>query len=284
MKKISRWCFIGLILLSGLLFFCINSFGDGYLHVFILNIGQGDAILIRTPDLEHILVDGGPNNKILEELSAVMPFYERTIEVVIVSHPHADHINGLIDVLKRYEVKQILLTGVPYSYAGYTTLLELAAEKKISVLFARGNNDFRLGKVALDIVYPFSSLQGKHFENLNNSSITFRLLYGTRGFYFPGDLELEGEKQLTESTLNLQADVLKVGHHGSRTSSSKALLERVQPEYALISCGIKNKFKHPHAETLQSLQEHGITVYRTDLDGRIEAVSDGKEILSVHGV
>lgn len=261
-----------------LLLFCLQSLSDGLLHIYYLNIGQGDGILVRTPSMEYMLIDGGPDDTILQELSAVMPFYTRTIDVMMLSHPHADHIDGLVEVLERYEVRRVVITGVSYGYAGYEKFLDLIREREIPVTFVNGKMDYQLGDVVLDVVYPLNSLAGRHFENVNNSSISFRLLYGERRFYFSGDLEIEGEKKLAVSGLNLGADVLKAGHHGSRTSSTEQLLDVVRPEWAVISCGVDNQFKHPHPETIRHLQERGVIIYRTDLDGRVELVSDGAEI------
>ena len=268
--------FISGIVLLGYL---IGSLGDGLLHIYVLDIGQGDSILIRSPANEYILIDGGPGTKVFQELSDVMPYYERTIDVLILSHPHADHIDGLIDVMKRYKVKQLVITGVSYGSPGYVAFFSSLAEKKVQVKFASGK-DFRLGNLLIDNLYPFEPIQGREFSNLNNSSIVFRLIYGSQKFYFSGDLELEGEDKLVERNLDLSADFLKIGHHGSRTSTSKELLDRVAPHIAAISCGVDNSFKHPHVETIEKLQDRNITIFRTDLDGRIELVSDGYSIKS----
>lgn len=278
MKRLMKIMVAGVVSGGILLFFCLESLGDGLLHVYYLNIGQGDGILVRTPSSEYMLIDGGPDDKVLQEISAVMPFYTRTIDVMMLSHPHADHVDGLIDVLERYEVKHVMITGVSYGYAGYEKFLDVAREREVPITFVNGRNDYKLGNMVVDIVYPFHSLAGSHFENVNNSSIAFRLLYGERSFYFSGDLEIEGERKLVETNLDLYADVFKAGHHGSRTSSSEDLLDRVQPRWAVISCGVDNPFKHPHPETIAHLQERGIAVYRTDLDGRVKLVSDGQNI------
>jgi competence protein ComEC len=275
MGKTCKYLFSFLAILLGLLVYCLFSLPDFRLHVFVLDIGQGDAILIKTPASQYILIDGGPDDKVLRELSRVMPFYDHTIDLLVLSHPHADHINGLIEVLKRYQVKQVLLTGAAYGYSGYKTFLELINEQKIPILFAGGEKDYRLGSVVLDLLYPFEPIQGRTFENLNNSSIVFRLLYGQRSFYFSGDLEMEKESELVESKLDLRADFLKAGHHGSKTSNTGPLLDRLRPSYAAISCGVDNKFGHPFYLTLLHLQQRNVTIYRTDLDGLIEAVSDG---------
>ena len=252
--------------------------GDGLLHIYYLNIGQGDAALVRTPGRQYVLIDGGPGDAVLGELAAVMPFFARRIDVVMLSHPHADHLDGLIEVLDRYDVGVVMMTGVSYGYQGYERFLELIDEQGVEVVFVNGDVDYALDDVVLDIIYPFESLAGREFENVNNSSISFRLLYGERSFYFSGDLEEEGEEELVHSALDLKSDVLKAGHHGSRTSNSEALLDVVQPEWGVISCGVDNQFSHPHPETITHFQERSMTIYRTDLDGRVGLKSDGTEI------
>lgn len=258
--------------------YCLTALPDELLHVYILDIGQGDSILIRTPLQQNILVDGGPDDRVIQRISQILPFYEKTIDLIVLTHPHADHVNGLVDVLKRYNVKTVLLTGASYNYPGYVEFLNLINQKKIQVVMANPKQDLKLGNILLDIIYPLESISGRSFENLNNSSMVFRLFHGSRKFYFTGDLELAGEENLLKSGLDLRADFLKAGHHGSRTSSSEALLDSIRPLYAGISCGIDNTFKHPHPETIKHLQARGISIYRTDLDGTVEAISDGKKI------
>lgn len=267
--------------LMGLLSLCVTALPDGKLHVFILDIGQGDAILLQLPGGEHVLLDGGPDDRVLQELGRFMPFYDKTIDLVILSHPHADHVNGLVEVLKRYRVRQVMMSGATYHYPGYEAFLEAIAERHVPVVYAgikdnRGVlQDYALGPVILDMLFPFESEQGKNFVNQNNGSLVLRVLYGEKSFYFSGDLEIEGETRLVNSGLNLHADFYKAGHHGSHTSSSPALLDRIRPFYGAISCGVNNKFHHPHSETMNHFRERKIRTYRTDLDGTVEAVSDG---------
>jgi competence protein ComEC len=329
MKNFSRlyyWIF-GAVMIAGLLLgACLLSLPDGRLHVYVLDVGQGDSILIRAPTGEFILVDGGPDAAVVAQIDRVMPFYERRIDLMILSHPHADHVNGLVEVLKRYDVKQVMMTGVLYKFAGYLAFLEQINQQKIPVVFAgarnvgtngaqdlnsvmgkqnsanNGSADYRLGNLFFDMIFPLQSLQGKTFENHNNGSIVFRLIYGQKVFYFTGDAELQEEEKILAARigpddelrpgsnaglqpgsnnalrLDLRADFLKVGHHGSKTSSSEALLDRMKPLYASISDGLQNKFKHPHAETIEHLMARKIEILRTDLDGMIEAVSDGNDL------
>lgn len=274
MRKILVIFFVVAMLLTALLWKIVGGIDDRQLHVYVLNIGQGDSILVRLPTGENILIDGGPDGTVLRELAEVMPLYERKIDVMILTHPHADHMNGLLDVLRHYEVGSVIITGVFYKSSAYDEFVEQIARKKIPVFFAHSDIDYRLGTVALDILYPLKLVQGDRYENLNNSSISFRLLSNDGTFYFSGDLEKEGEEELLKSGQDLRADVLKAGHHGSRTSSSEAFLDLVQPEIAVISCGINNTFKHPHPETLEHFSERGIQFFRTDLDGRVEIAKE----------
>ncbi len=278
MNKLSIYISGGFVLLFVLLVSCLTMFPDGKLHVYALDVGQGDSVLIQTPAREYVLVDGGPDDRVVQKLSAIMPFYERRIDVMVLSHPHADHINGLVEILKRYQVRQILMTGVSYPYSGYNVFLKLVREKEIPIIFVDGSRDFRLHGLIFDILYPFNAIQGRSFENLNNSSLVFRLIYGKNIFYFSGDLEMEKEKELVESGMDLRANVFKAGHHGSRTSNSEVLLEKMKPETVMISCGVDNTFHHPHPETIQHFHERNIQVFRTDLQGTVEATSNGREI------
>jgi competence protein ComEC len=292
MEKMQKILCAGLGIALLLLVLCLLSLPDGKLHVFVLDIGQGDSILILTPTNERILVDGGPNDAVLKELGKVMPFYEKTLDLVILTHPHSDHVDGLVEVLKRYDVKTVMMTGVKYNYSGYSAFLDQILKQKIPIIYAGAKisssdvqqsafdapADYRLGSVILDMLFPFASEQGKSFENQNNGSIVFRLLYGKRIFYFSGDLEVEGEEKLVSSGLDLHADYLKVGHHGSKTASSLPFLDRVQPTYSAISCGINNTFHHPYPVTIQHFQERRMKIFRTDLDGMVEAVADGEEL------
>ncbi|MCC6643798.1 MBL fold metallo-hydrolase [Candidatus Peregrinibacteria bacterium] len=273
-----KWVLIIGIALSWFLAWAIAGLPDGHLRVWFLDVGQGDAILMRLPAGEWVMVDGGPDAKVLDWMGRIMPFYERQIELVVMSHPHADHINGLVEVMQRFEVKNMLLSGVKYNYAGYQKILEDAASQKTRLWYGQ-KEDWRIGKVGFDLLYPQRSLQGEEMENVNNSSIVFRLIYAGKRIFFSGDLEEKKERDLTQSGQRLKSEILKAGHHGSKTSSTEELLEAVKPYYAVISCGVDNKFKHPFPGTLERLNDHGVTVFRTDIDGTVEVEIDGEDVL-----
>ncbi len=256
----------------------LDRLPDGLLHVWALDVGQGDAILLKTPEGANILIDGGPDDTVLRRLSEHIDNNEREIDMIVLTHPHPDHINGLIEVIKNYKVHNILMTGVEYGLPAYGYFLSLISGKDIKIFFAASNTDFKTGKTFIDVVYPLKSIQNRHFENYNNSSIVLRITYGDTSFLFMGDLEEQGENGLIESGAFLVADILKVGHHGSKTATSKDLLDAVKPHTAIVSCGKDNKFKHPHQVVMDRLTEASVDVLRTDLIGSIEITSDGRKI------
>lgn len=244
---------------------------DDKFHMYFLNIGQGDSTLIKTPENHQILIDGGPKNYVLQQLDQVMPFFDKTIDLVVITHPHADHIDGLVEVLKRYEVNAVLMTGVDYKSPSYDEFLKIVAVKKIQTYIAKNDEDFGFASVTFDVIYPDKALLGKKFINLNNSSIVMKVLYAGTTILMTGDMAFEEEDALIKTGLNLKADILKVGHHGSKTSTSQEFLNLVKPEIAIIQSGKGNNFGHPNKESLDRLKTSGVRqIYRNDIDGRIE--------------
>ena len=277
MNKILKYIFVSItigLLLVGLFVFQEK---DNKLHVTFLNVGQGDSILIKAPNGEKILVDGGPDSSVIKKLPNYLAFYDNTIDYVILTHPHPDHVNGLVEVLRRYNVRKVFINGIYYKYPTYDEFLRLVSEKKIQLNITDSSSDFEVGDMKIDFIYPINSIAGKSYINANLSSIVFRIIYKNESFLFMGDLELEGENDLTKEGIDLRSDIIKIGHHGSRTASGRAFIEKVKPTYALISCGMNNSFKHPHAETIDLLQFLKIGILRTDLSGSIEITSDGND-------
>ncbi len=248
------------------------------LEVIFFDIGQGDAIFIETPNNYQILIDGGPTSAILEKLGKEMPFWDRTIDLVVLTHPEHDHIAGLIEVLKRYEVDYILWTGILRNTGEYKEWKRLIEEEIVQVKIAKANQKIFFPETFLDVLYPFEDLEGKDFKNTNNTSIALRLVFNNHSFIFTGDLYKSVERKLVDRGLYLDSDVLKVGHHGSKTSSCEEFLEKVKPEIAVISAGKENSYGHPHPEVLEVLDKYDITVLRTDIDGDIKIISDGESM------
>jgi competence protein ComEC len=244
---------------------------DEKFHLYFLNVDQGDGILIKTPQSHYILVDGGPMNFVLQELGEVLPFFEREIDFMVLTHPHSDHIEGLIEVLKRYKVNNVLLTGVNVFDNEYKEFLKEIRVQNIRIFIAESKTDFVFGEVKMDIIYPFKEIIGQNFANINDSSVGMRISYKDKNIVLLGDLEAVVEKELVKTDLSYNVDIYKASHHGSKTSSSLEFLKRLRPKTVVIQVGENNKFKHPSPETLNSFKELGITkILRTDMDGRIE--------------
>jgi len=244
----------------------------GQLHIHFLDIGQGDSILIQTPSNKLILIDGGGGSEILSELNDILPFLQKKIDLMILTHPHADHIEGLVPVLKRYQVKTALITGASYHNSYYEEFLH-DLQNEAQIYYAHEGADFDFGGgVFLDVLYPFQPVIGEYFENINNSSIVTRITYEDAEILLAGDAEAEVEEELLEHGIILDSDLFKASHHGSKTANSREFLEAVSPETVVIQVGEGNSFGHPHQETLSALEEIGATVYRNDLDGRVEVV------------
>lgn len=271
MIEMKKYIVSGLIMAYAACFYALAELPDSKFHIYFLNVDQGDSIFIKTPEDNHILVDGGPANYVLSELSEVIPFFDRKIDLMVLTHPHLDHIEGLIEVLKRYEVSHVLITGVSFNDATYKEFLKQVRELGVPVYIAESDTDFRFGEVLADVIYPLTSVAGETFANLNNSSIGLRISYGDKAIVMLGDLEVDAEKILLQSGHNLKADIFKASHHGSRTASSPALLEKIKPTDVVIQVGKNNSFKHPHPETLRNLFQANVkNIFRTDEDGRVE--------------
>jgi len=259
------------------------------LEVDFLDVGQGDAILIKSPFGQNILIDGGPDSKVIEGLGKNLPFWDKRIDLMVLTHPHDDHVTGLIEVIKRYSVKKILYTGVIHSAPNYLAWLEKIRERKIPLVIIDRPQKIVLGDDCyMEIIYPRKSFLAQETDNLNNSSIVARLVYGETKFLLTGDAEIEVEKELLNLTpllargggeVDLSAQVLKTGHHGSDTSSSEEFLKAVSPQIAVIQVGKDNDFGHPSLRILKRLERAGAEILRTDKNGTVSLISDGKEII-----
>jgi len=252
-----------------------------FLEVNFFDVGQGDAVLIETPQGHQILIDGGPDDTILERLGKEMPFWDRSLDLIILTHPSADHLNGLLMVLERYQVNQILWTGIEVDGVGYQRWTDSIVKENANIFIVLAGQRIRIGKgIYLDILHPTENLQGqkvKGGEAINNTSIVARLVYQQNSFLFTADAEKRIEKELLDRGIYLDSDVLKVAHHGSKTSSIDEFIEKVSPEIAVIQVGKDNRYGHPHEEVLAILDKYGITILRTDQMGDIKIISDGKK-------
>jgi competence protein ComEC len=254
----------------------IEENNNNYLRIEFFDVGQGDAELIIAPDKKQALIDGGPDLSILEKLGKSMPFYDRYIDLVILSHPEADHLNGLIEVVKRYRIGAIITTGVIRDTEQYKQWIEIIKEKNIPIYIAQSNGEIDFGNnIRLEILYPSENLIGQKISDSNNTSIVGRLIYNKFETLFTGDIEKSVENKLLAANIDLESDILKISHHGSKTSSGEEFLKAVNALMAVIEVGKDNKYGHPHQEVLGRLLS--LQVFQTGKDGDIEILSDGEK-------
>ncbi|PIS39581.1 MAG: hypothetical protein COT33_01260 [Candidatus Nealsonbacteria bacterium CG08_land_8_20_14_0_20_38_20] len=261
----------------------IDLENNSFLEVSFFDVGQGDAIFIETPKGHQILIDGGPSSAILEKLAKETPFWDRTIDLIILTHPEKDHLSGLIEVLKRYKVENIIWTGIIRDIPEYKEWSMLLQKEGAKIFLAKAGQKIKCskgepGNCYIEIFYPFEPLNGKEFKNSNSTSIVAKLVFGENSFLFTGDAEKDVEKELIIKKLPIDSDILKIGHHGSKTSSSDDFVNLVSPQIAVISAGKGNSYGHPHQEVLDVLAKYGIKILRTNLQGDIKIFSDGKNL------
>ena len=281
-------------LLSGIITGCIllvsfvSSLPDGKLHMFFCNVGQGDAVYIRFPDGRDMLIDGGPNDTVLQCLGRHMPFWDREINLVVNSHPQNDHIKGLISVLDRYKVDYVVRSDIASSSDVYAQFVSAIKTHHVPVRLVTRGERIAIGITSLSVIWPSQSqiarmqpgtnvLGASTDAGLNDGSLVFFLRYGSFDALFPGDADSHVEGQYDEDVLaDGQVELLKVPHHGSKTGITQAFVDWVKPALAVISVG-KNSYGHPSAEAIDMLRLANSVIHRTDQEGDIEIVSDGKE-------
>ncbi|MBU4481933.1 MBL fold metallo-hydrolase, partial [Patescibacteria group bacterium] len=255
---------IFIILLIILIIFIAGYFYYNYqeqkFEIIFFNVGQGDSALINLPGDNEILIDGGPDATVLYKLGKYLPVYNRDIELMILTHPHADHITGLNFVLDRYKVEQVMHTGVQYDSSEYEEFIKALENLKIKLL---NLENIQLDKNnLLEIIYPQEDISQKEFDDVNDASIVFRLVTNSGDkILFTGDISANVEQQILKqiSSQNLDANILKIAHQGSITSSGENFLNAVNPKWAVVSVG-ENKFGHPSLRVLHRLERIGAQV------------------------
>jgi len=244
------------------------------LLVHFIDVGQGDSILIQTPDGINMLIDGGPKSSSEKLVSYLKNLNITKINIIVSTHPHEDHIGGLADVINNFTVDNVIDSGNPHTTNTYKNYLNAIKTKNINYIIPDLGQEFKLGSsTKIKILGPVTKT-----TDLNNSSIVIKLTFGSISFLFTGDAQNQEESQILSKGYDLSSQVLKVGHHGSSSSSSIKFLKSVSPSIAVISCGKNNSYGHPHEITLKNLANLGITIYRTDTTGDIEISSDGNSL------
>ncbi len=283
-RKYGLLIFAFLLLLAVIFIFYLDwRSSERKLTFAMMNVGQGDALFIESPTGAQILIDSGPPKKVFGELGRLMPPFDRTLDAIIITNPDTDHIGGFSDVLDTYKVSVVFEPGTLNDSKTYQTLEEKIKDKNIpNVLARRGMRIDIGGGAVIDILFPERDVAD---WTTNDGSLVAKLSYGNTSIMLTGDSTAVTEKIILEenSTAYLDSDILKVGHHGSRTSSSLEFVKAVSPEYAVISDGKDNNYGHPHPDTLNTLISLGAKVLRTDMLGTIIMKSDGEnEVFSFH--
>lgn len=249
---------------------------NNFLEIFFIDVGQGDCILIKTPKNFWYMIDVGPGlgyrsiERTLNELNV------KTIEALVLTHPHEDHIGGVLNLLNNFKIKSVIDPGVSYTSSLYNKIL--AKIKQKNIIYMVGEAGMKLQWIGLKNVIILNPFRHSDFKNINNASIVIRIKYKKISFMLMGDAEKESESEILSNFKNMKSVVLKVGHHGSTSSTSENFLAELKPKYAVIFCGKGNKFGHPHQKTINLLTENNITIYRTDTEGTLIFRTDGKNL------
>lgn len=277
-----KFVFWGLLIGGSFIWSGVFSSPSGKLQVAFLDVGQGDSTFIETPNGNQILIDGGPDRRVLSELGKVMPANDRSIDLVIATHSDFDHLAGLISVLQNYSVGKVLHNNFPADseiYAEWRRELEKRKIEEGGVMI--GDRAVLDRGVIFDFLGPFPEDYTPKPSKPNDVMVVGRLVYKDNEFLFSGDIERGDELRLVRSGLELESDVLKIPHHGSKTSSTKLFLEKVKPREAVISVGSRNRYGHPAEVVLGRLESLGASILRTDISERIHFESDGTNIKQI---
>lgn len=284
------WKYTFLLLATTLLlsFLALFSFADDRLHLIFCDVGQGDAILVYQRSTQ-VLVDGGPDSAVLSCLSDHMPFWDRTIELVVLTHPDADHYGGLVDVVRRYHIVSFAGTVAGKNDYGFKTLMEEVKGRPIDTIILQAGKTIKIGKFSFAAIWPTKEylarlaefpltenkvLGATEEDSVNEFSIVLHLQYGGFDALLTGDIQPPVTDLVSERVG--EVEVLKVPHHGSKNGLTEALLQASGPKLAVISAGKNNRYGHPHKEILEALERWKVRYLRTDLDGEVEIVTDGK--------
>lgn len=246
---------------------------EANLKVHFIDVGQADCILIESSN-KYMLVDAGNNADEELLLSYLNNLGIKKLEYVIGTHPHEDHIGSLDAVIRNYEIGKVILPEKEHTTRTFENVLDAIEEKNLRITKPKVGDKYNIGDASFVIIAPNADYK----EELNDWSVGIKLTLEDTSFVMCGDAEKDAEKDILSNGIDLKADVLKLGHHGSRTSSSKDFVDGVDPSYIVLTCGMDNSYGHPHKETMNWLKKRGIPFFRTDMQGTIIATSDGDEI------
>jgi competence protein ComEC len=294
-----RWGYFTSGIVIGLILFLsfLSSLPDGKLHIFFCDVGQGDGAYVRFPDGRDMVIDGGPNDKVIDCLGRHMPFWDKTIDMVLMTHPQKDHMQGLLTLFKRFKVNYFLRSDVINSTDGYRELMSEVDQHQIRVKYMTAGDMVEVGSTTLSFIWPTSSQLAKGIRqsdrnlaaskndadilgdtslgDLNDYSLVFFLRLGSFDVLFTGDADSRVEDNYSATKLaDGIVEVLKVPHHGSKTGMNEQFLSWINPRLAVISVG-KNSYGHPALQVVNQMSDADTQLLRTDLSGDIEVVADG---------
>lgn len=282
LRRFAKWSVICLLLGNIIAWATVATIPDDKLHVSILDVGQGDAILIQTPNRQNILIDGGPDPEVIKlQLDKKIPFWQRTIDLVVLTQPQSDHLAGLIGVVQKYKTSLILEPGINSNTALYQEWRRIIHSRGIKTETAHEGQEIKLGdNITLEVLHPPTSGLLETTNRVDDNGLVLRLTWKRISFLFTADISKEAEWYLIAQRENLRSTVLKVAHHGSKTATSTEFLSVVDPKVAVISVAANNRFGHPHAETLDRLfgRLGKEKVFLTSQHGTIEFTSDGQHL------
>lgn len=245
------------------------------LFVHYIDVGQGDCILVQVNN-KNLLIDSGPNSDKKKLFNYVSNLDLKKLDYVIATHPHEDHIGNMADIINDYNISEFYAPKVQTTTKTFENMIESLKDKNLKIhVLKKGTNSIDLGENTTVTVF---SPNKDNYENLNNYSPVIKIKYGNTSFLFTGDAEKDIENEILDNNEDISADVLKVGHHGSSTSTSKRFLNKVNPSIAVISVGKDNDYNHPNDDTIKRLIENKAIIYRTDKDGTVIISSDGAKI------
>jgi len=279
MKRYLSLVLLSLFFLGGIFFYQSAKINDGKLHLIVCDVGQGDAIYLKTPSGKDILVDGGPNDSVLNCLNNNMPFWDRTLDLVVLTHPDADHISGLVSVLERYTVLHFVTSETSKSTGIYKKFLQQLQKNNLALkyVYSKDKIDFTDGVVS-EVIWPtvevINSSKPINESKVNEFSVIQVITFGNFKALLTGDAGAIVEDQIAKDAGDI--DILKVPHHGSKTAMTDYFLSATKPELAVISVGAKNSYGHPTQITLGLLENHNAKILRTDKNGEVEITTDGK--------
>lgn len=275
-----KYLFGFLALISVLVWMAVFSVDDN-LQVIACDVGQGDAILIQKQTTQ-VLIDGGPDSSVLSCLGKYMPFWDKTIELVVLTHPQEDHYGGLIDVFKTYKVAKFGENNTNSSNISYGVLKKLVGGLGVDTLELKSGMLVRLGMIHLDILHPKQLNSNiditEKKSNSNDNGLVILLKYAQFKALFTADVEIEVSDELSTNSKIQNIEYIKVNHHGSRNGLSQKLLNSVSPKVAVISSGSGNSYGHPHAEVIKMINDYGVVFLRTDEIGHVVVTTNGLNI------